>query len=69
MNYEDSMNIQTISIHHQQDQISKEIINKNKGKSNESNTIVCLFLIYFNYHSNILLENIHGGQHIQLKDV
>jgi hypothetical protein len=49
-------------------EIDSEIKQMKKSPMNPTPLYVSFFL-FINYYSNISLENIHGGQHIQLKQL
>jgi hypothetical protein len=55
-------------IDNQRDQKSKEIKQINKSPMNPTILYASFFSLSI-HHSNISLENIHGGQHIQLKQL
>jgi GTP-dependent phosphoenolpyruvate carboxykinase len=70
---------QHLHIDNQQDQNStlnyfksKQIINKTKKIKKSPMNPTLLYVYFFSFaiqHSNISLENIHGGQHIKLKQL
>ncbi len=62
---------QHLNINNQQNDTNlKEIANRIKKIKKSPMTPTPLYVYFFSFsiqHSNIWLENIHGGQHIQLK--